>query len=143
MSIHDIAILLAIYIATIGAGALVGYVTDRARKWGITTTDLFKTTADQLLFALSKEWCDLYSHKSKWTAEAERAEDEANEALHKANIEDEGDKLTDAEVDQLYSLAEALDKDARAKRARVDRLEEAMEAIEKLETFYSEDWKEV
>lgn len=106
-------------------------------------TDLFKTTADQLRFALGKEWCDLYSHKSEWTAEAERAEDEANEALRKANIEDEGDKLTDAEVDQLYSLAEAFDKDARAKRARVDRLEEAMEAIEKLETFYSENWKEV
>ena len=106
-------------------------------------TDLFKTTADQLLFALSQEWLDLYGHKSEWKKEAERAEDEANEALHKANIEDEGDKLTDAEVDQLYSLAEALDKDARAKRERVDRLEEAMKAIEKLETFYSEDWKEV
>ncbi len=106
-------------------------------------TDLFKTTADQLRFALSQEWRDLYGHKSEWTAEAERAEDEANEALHKANIEDKGDKLTDAEVDQLYSLAEALDKDARAKRARVDRLEEAMEAIEKLETLYTEDWKEV
>lgn len=106
-------------------------------------TDLFKTTADQLRYALNKEWCDLYSHKSEWEKEAERAEDEANEALHKANIEDEGDKLTDAEVDQLYSLAEALDKDARAKRERVDRLEEAMEAIEKLEIFYSEDWKNV
>lgn len=106
-------------------------------------TDLFKTTADQLRYALNKEWCDLYSHKSEWEKEAERAEDEASEALHKANIEDEGDKLTDAEVDQLYSLAEALDKDARAKRERVDRLEEAMKAIEKLETFYSEDWKNV
>ena len=103
----------------------------------------FKTTAEQLLFALRQEWCDLFSHKSEWTAEAERAEDEATEALHKANIEDEGDKLTDAEVDQLYSLAEALDKDARAKRERVDRLEEAMKAIEKLEIFYSEDWKNV
>lgn len=106
-------------------------------------TDLFKTTADQLRFALSQEWRDLYGHKSEWEEEAVNAEDAANEALHKANIEDEGDKLTDAEVDQLYSLAEALDKDARAKRARVDRLEEAMEAIEKLETFYSEDWKNV
>lgn len=106
-------------------------------------TELFKTTADQLLFALSKEWCDLHGHKSEWEKEAERAEDEASEALHKANIEDEGDKLADAEVDQLYSLAEALDKDARAKRERVDRLEEAMKAIEKLETFYSEDWKNV
>ena len=106
-------------------------------------TDLFKTTADQLRFALAQEWLDLYNHKSEWTAEAERAEDEANEALHKANIEEEGDKLTDAEVDQLYSLSEALNKDARAKRERVDRLEEAMEAIDKLEIFYSEDWKEV
>lgn len=105
--------------------------------------NLYKITADQLRFILSREWCDLCGHKSEWTAEAKQAEDEANEALHKANVEDEGDKLTDAEVDQLYSLAEALDKDARAKRARVDRLEEAMEAIEKLETFYSEDWKNV
>lgn len=32
MSIHDIAILLGIYIATIGAGALVGYVIDKSRK---------------------------------------------------------------------------------------------------------------
>ena len=32
MSIHDMIILLAIYIATIGAGALVGYVIDRVRK---------------------------------------------------------------------------------------------------------------
>ena len=32
MSIHDIAILLAIYVATIGAGALVGYIIDRVRK---------------------------------------------------------------------------------------------------------------
>ena len=32
MSIHDIAILLAIYIATIGAGALVGYIIDKSRK---------------------------------------------------------------------------------------------------------------
>ena len=61
-------------------------------------TDLFKTTADQLRFALSQEWRDLYSHKSAWTAEAERAEDEANVAVHKANIEDEGDNLTDAGV---------------------------------------------
>lgn len=32
MSIHDIAILLGIYVATISAGALVGYVIDRVRK---------------------------------------------------------------------------------------------------------------
>lgn len=106
-------------------------------------SDLFKNTTDQLRFALSQEWRDLYSHKSEWEEEAERAEDDASEALHKANLEDEGDKLTDAEVDQLYSLAEALEKDARAKRERADRLEEVMEAIEKLETFYSEDWKNI
>ena len=104
--------------------------------------DLFKTTADQLRYALSKEWCDLYSHKSEWTAEAERAEDDASEAPHNANTEDEGENLTDAEVDQLYDLAEALEKIARAKRERVDCLEMAMELIEKLETLYSEDWKE-
>ena len=40
----------------------------------------FKTTADQLLFALSEEWCDLYSHKSEWTAEADKAYDEMTEA---------------------------------------------------------------
>ena len=32
MSIHDITILLGIYVATIGAGALVGCVIDRMRK---------------------------------------------------------------------------------------------------------------
>lgn len=32
MSIHDMIILLAIYVATIGAGALVGYVIDKSRK---------------------------------------------------------------------------------------------------------------
>ena len=32
MSIHDITILLGIYIATIGAGALVGYIIDKSRK---------------------------------------------------------------------------------------------------------------
>ena len=32
MSIHDMIILLAIYIATIGAGALVGYIIDKSRK---------------------------------------------------------------------------------------------------------------
>ena len=32
MSIHDIAILLGIHIATIGAGALVGYIIDKSRK---------------------------------------------------------------------------------------------------------------
>ena len=35
--------------------------------------NLFKNTADQLRFALSQEWRDLYGHKSEWTAEAERA----------------------------------------------------------------------
>ena len=32
MSIHDIAILLVIYVATIGAGALVGCIIDKSRK---------------------------------------------------------------------------------------------------------------
>ena len=32
MSIHDMIILLTIYIATIGAGALVGYIIDKSRK---------------------------------------------------------------------------------------------------------------
>ena len=32
MNIHDISILLAIYIATICAGALVGYIIDKSRK---------------------------------------------------------------------------------------------------------------
>ena len=106
-------------------------------------TDLFKTTADQLRFALAQEWLDLYSHKSEWEKEAVDAEDAANDACEKAYEADKGDKLSDKEVDELYSLAEALNKDARAKRERVDRLEEAMEAIDKLEIFYSEDWKNV
>ena len=106
-------------------------------------TDLFKTTADQLRFALAQEWLDLYDHKSEWEKEAEDAEDAANDACEKAYEADKGDKLSDKEVDELYDLAGALNEDARAKRERVDRLEEAMEAIGKLEIFYSEDWKEV
>ena len=105
-------------------------------------TDLFKTTADQLRFALAQEWLDLYDHKSEWEKEAVDAEDAANDAYEKAYEADRGDKLSDKEVDELYSLAEALNKDAKAKRERVDRLEEAMEAIGKLEIFYSEHWKE-
>ena len=106
-------------------------------------TDLFKTTADQLRFALAQEWLDLYDHKSEWEKEASDAEDAANDACEKAYEADKGDKLSDKEADALYSLAGALNKDARAKRERVDRLEEAMEAIGKLEIFYSEDWKNV
>ena len=106
-------------------------------------TDLFNTTADQLRFALAQEWLDLYDHKSEWEKEAVDAEDAANDAYEKAYEADRGDKLSDKEVDELYSLAEALNKDARAKRERVDRLEKAMEAIGKLEIFYSEKWKEV
>ena len=106
-------------------------------------TDLFKTTADQLRFALAQEWLDLYDHKSEWEKEAVDAEDAADDAYEKAYEADRGDKLSDKEVDELYSLAEALNKDAKAKRERVDRLEEAMEAIGKLEIFYSEDWKNV
>ena len=106
-------------------------------------TDLFKTTADQLRFALAQEWLDLYEHKSEWEKEAERAEDEANDAYEKAYEADKDDKLSDKEVDELYNLAGALNEDAKAKRERVERLEEAMEAIGKLEIFYSEHWKEV
>lgn len=106
-------------------------------------TDLFKTTADQLRFALAQEWLDLYDHKSEWTAEAERAEDAADDAYEKAYKAYEGGKLSDKEVDELYSLAAALNEDWRAKQERVDRLEKAMEAIGKLEIFYSEKWKEV
>ena len=106
-------------------------------------TDLFKTTADQLRFALAQEWLDLYNHRSEWEREASDAEDAVDDAYEKAYKAYEGGKLSDKEVDELYDLAGALNKDARAKRERVDRLEEAMKAIEKLETFYSEDWKEV
>ena len=106
-------------------------------------TDLFKTTADQLRFALAQEWLDLYNHRSEWEREAEDAENAVDDAYEKAYKAYEGGKLSDKEVDELYSLAAALNEDARAKRERVDRLEEAMEAIEKLETFYSEDWKNV
>ena len=106
-------------------------------------TDLFKTTADQLRFALAQEWLDLYDHKSEWEKEAEDAEDAANDAYEKAYEADRGDKLSDNEVDELYNLAGALNEDAKAKRERVDRLEKAMEAIGKLEIFYSEDWKNV
>ena len=106
-------------------------------------TDLFKTTAVQLRLALSEEWCDLYSHKSEWEKEASDAENAVDDAYEKAYKAYEGGKLSDKEVDELYSLAAALNEDARAKRERVDRLEEAMGAIDKLEIFYSEDWKKV
>ena len=106
-------------------------------------TDLFKTTADQLRFALAQEWLDLYDHRSEWKKEAEDAENAVDDAYEKAYKAYEGGKLSDKEVDELYSLAAALNEDARAKRERVDRLEEAMEAISKLQIFYSEDWKEV
>ena len=103
----------------------------------------FKTTAEQLRFALAQEWLDLYDHKSEWTAEADKAYDEMTEAYNKAYAADDEQKLSESEIDALYDLAEAIEKDWRAKRERVDRLEEAMEAIGKLEIFYSEKWKEV
>ena len=106
-------------------------------------TELFKTTDDQLRFALAQEWLDLYDHRSEWKKEAEDAENAVDDAYKKAYKAYEGGKLSDKEVDELYSLAAALNEDARAKRERVDRLEEAMEAINKLQIFYSEDWKEV
>ena len=103
----------------------------------------FKTTVDQLLFALSEEWCDLYSHKSEWTAEADKAYDEMTEAYNKAYAADDEQKLSESEIDALYDLAEAIEKDWRVKQERVDNLEEAMAAIEELESLYSEDWKNV
>ena len=106
-------------------------------------TDLFKTTVDQLRFALAQEWLDLYDHKSEWEKEAMDAENAVDDAYDKAYKAYEGGKLSDKEVDRLYSLAAALNEDARAKRERVDRLEEAMEAIGKLQIFYSKDWKNV
>ena len=106
-------------------------------------TDLFKTTADQLRFALAQEWPDLYDHNSEREQEAKDAENAVDAAYEKAYKAYEGGKLSDKEVDELYSLAAALNEDARAKRERVDRLEEAMEAIDKLEIFYCEDWKYV
>ena len=106
-------------------------------------TDLFKTTADQLRFALAQEWLDMYNHRSEWEKEAVDAEDAADDAYEKAYKAYDDGKLSDTEVDELYSLAAALNEDARAKRERVDRLEEAMEAIDRLEIFYGEDWKNV
>ena len=106
-------------------------------------TDLFKTTADQLRFVLNKEWLDLYSHKSEWTAEADKAYDEMTEAYNKAYAADDEHKLSESEIDALYDLAEAIEKDWRVKQERVDNLEEAMAAIEELESLYSEDWKNV
>ena len=106
-------------------------------------TDLFKTTADQLRFALAQEWLDLYNHRSEWEREAMDAENAVDNAYEKAYKAYEGGKLSDKEVDELYSLAAALNEDARAKRERVDRLEEAMEAIDKLEIFYSKKKKKV
>ena len=47
-------------------------------------TDLFKTTADQLRFALAQEWLDLYGHKSEWEKEAEDAENAVDDAYEKA-----------------------------------------------------------
>lgn len=105
--------------------------------------DLFKTTADQLRFALSQEWRDLYGHKSKWTVEADNAYVEMQEAYNKAYAADDAQELSEKEIDALYDIAEAFEKDWRAKQDRVDLLEEAMEKIEKLETFYCEDWKNV
>ena len=92
---------------------------------------------------MAQEWLDLYDDRSEWKKEAEDAENAVDDAYEKAYKAYEGGKLSDKEVDELYSLAAALNEDARAKRERVDRLEEAMEAINKLQIFYSEDWKEV
>ena len=105
--------------------------------------DLFKNTADQLRYALSQEWCDLYGHKTEWNKETDEAYDAMTEAYNKAYAADDEQKLTAGEIEALYDLAEAIEKDWKVKQNRVECLEQAMEAIEKLETLYSEDWKEV
>lgn len=105
--------------------------------------DIYKTTADRLRAALSAEWCDLYGHKTEWNEQADKAEDTTNEAYKEAYRADDINMLPGEEIDALYDLADELDKDARTKRERVDRLEKAMELIEQLETLYADDWKEV
>ena len=105
--------------------------------------DIYKTTADRLRAALSAEWCDLYGHKSEWNKEADEAYDAMTEAYNKAYIADDEQKLSTGEIEALYDLAEAIEKDWKAKQNRVECLEQAMETIEKLETLYSEDWKNV
>ena len=104
--------------------------------------DIYKTTAVQLRLALIEEWCDLYSHKSEWSAAADKAWDEGQKAFKAANdAEDAGEE--EGKVDALYDIAQALVEDRNKAEDRAERLEKAMELIEQLETLYADDWKEV
>lgn len=104
--------------------------------------DIYKTTADRLRVALSAEWCDLYGHKSEWSAATDKAWDEEQKAFKAANdAEDTGKE--EGKIDALYDIAQAMYEERQKQQERVDRLEKAMELIEQLETLYSDDWKEV
>ena len=104
--------------------------------------DIYNTTADRLRAALSAEWCDLYGHKSKWYAAADKAWDEEVIATKQANdAEDTGEE--EGKVDALYDIARAMYEEYQKQQERVYRLAKAMELIEQLETLYSDDWKEV
>lgn len=106
------------------------------------TVDIYKTTADRLRAALSAEWCDLYGHKSEWSAAADKAWDEEQKAFKAANdAEDTGEE--EGKVDALYDIAQAIYEERQKQQERADRLEKAMELIEQLETLYADDWKEV
>lgn len=106
------------------------------------TIDIYKTTADRLRASLSAEWCDLYGHKSEWSAAVDKAWDEEQKAFKAANdAEDAGEE--EGKVDALYDIAQVLAEDRNKAEDRAERLEKAMELIEQLETLYSDDWKEV
>lgn len=84
--------------------------------------DIYKTTADRLRIALSAEWCDLYGHKSEWSAAVEKAWDEEQKALKAANdAEDAGEE--EGKVDALYDIAQVLVEDRNKVEDRMERLE--------------------
>lgn len=104
--------------------------------------DIYNTTVDRLRAALSAEWCDLYGHKSKWSAAVDKARDEEQKAFKAANdAEDAGEE--EGKVDALYDIAQAMYEECQKQQERVDRLEKAMELIEQLQILYADDWKEV
>lgn len=105
------------------------------------TIDLFKNTTEQLRFALSQEWCDLYEHKTEWNAAVEKAWDSEQEAFKAANDADEAGE-EEGKVDALYDIAQALAEERNKAEDRAERLEKAMKLIEQLETLYADDWKE-
>lgn len=105
--------------------------------------DIYPDTESRMNAALCAEWRDLYGHKSEWSKEADEAYNAMTEAYNKAYAADDEQKLSADEIEALYDLAEAIEKDWKAKQNRVECLEQAMETIEKLETLYSEDWKNV